>query len=63
MGFGEMNLPVPTWGDYMNDVGTYGEDRLPGRAYTFVIKYEAMPKQKIIEEPCLSIKHGSYLIC
>ena len=58
MGFSEMNLPVPTWGDY----GTYGEDRLPGRAYAFVIKYEAMPKQKIKKEPCLSIKHGSYLI-
>lgn len=44
MGFGEMNLPVPTWGDYMDDVGTYGEDRLPGRAYAFIIEYEAMPQ-------------------
>lgn len=44
MGFGEMNLPVPTWGDYMDDVGTYGEDRLPGRSYAFVIEYETMPK-------------------
>ncbi|MFC1236222.1 hypothetical protein [Vibrio sp. F74] len=44
MGFGEMNLPVPTWGDYMDDVGTYGRDRLPGRAYAFVIEYNAMPK-------------------
>ncbi|WP_375748535.1 hypothetical protein [Vibrio sp. HN007] len=44
MGFGEMNLPVPTWGDYMDDVGTYGRDRLPGRAYAFIIEYETMPK-------------------
>lgn len=44
MGFGEMNLPVPTWGDYMDDIGTYGEDRLPGRSYAFVIEYNSMPK-------------------
>lgn len=44
MGFGEMNLPVPTWGDYMDDVGTYGRDRLPGRSYAFIIEFESMPK-------------------
>ena len=43
MGFGEMNVPVPTWGDYMDDVGTYGESRLPGQSYGFVIEYENMP--------------------
>jgi hypothetical protein len=44
MGFGEMNLPVPTWGDYMDDVGTYGRDRLPGRSYAFIIEFNAIPK-------------------
>ncbi|GAL21845.1 hypothetical protein JCM19235_1671 [Vibrio maritimus] len=44
MGFGEMNLPVPTWGDYMDDVGTYGRERLPGRSYAFIIEYESMPQ-------------------
>lgn len=43
MGFGEMNLPVSTWGDYMEDVGTYGRDRLPGRSYGFVIEYVKYP--------------------
>lgn len=43
MGFGEMNLPVPTWGDYMDDTGTYGEDRLPGLSYGFIIEYENNP--------------------
>jgi hypothetical protein len=41
MGFGEMNVPVPTWGDYMDAVGTYGETRLPGQSYGFVIEYES----------------------
>lgn len=44
MGFGEMNLPVPTWGDYMDAVGTYGNDRLPGRTYAFVMEFESIPK-------------------
>ena len=44
MGFGEMNLPVPTWGDYMDEVGTYGIDRLPGRAYAFVMEFNQPPK-------------------
>ena len=44
MGFGEMNLPVPTWGDYMDAVGTYGEERLPGRSYAFIMEFETAPK-------------------
>ncbi len=40
MGFGEMNVPVSTWGDYMDDVGTYGLNRSPGRSYGFIIEYE-----------------------
>jgi hypothetical protein len=43
MGFGEMNLPVATWGDYMDAVGTYGRERLPGRSYAFIIEYETLP--------------------
>ncbi len=43
MGFGEMNVPVATWGDYMDDVGTYGLERSPGRSYGFVIEYEKKP--------------------
>lgn len=43
MGFGEMNLPVPTWGDYMDSVGTYGKTKLPGFSYGFVIEYEDTP--------------------
>lgn len=46
MGFGEMNIPVSTWGDYMDNVGTYGEERLPGRCYGFIIEYDkVLPKQ------------------
>lgn len=44
MGFGEMNVPVPTWGDYMDDVGTYGVERSPGRSYGFIIEYSSVPK-------------------
>jgi hypothetical protein len=44
MGFGEMNLPVPTWGDYMANVGTYGGERLPGQCYGFIIEYENYPR-------------------
>lgn len=43
MGFGEMNLPVPTWGDYMEDVGTYGLKKSPGNSYGFIIEYESDP--------------------
>lgn len=44
MGFGEMNLPVPTWGDYMESVGTYGVTRGPGSSYGFIIEYEEDPR-------------------
>lgn len=44
MGFGELNVPVSTWGDYMDDVGTYGRERLPGRSYAFIIEYDSMPE-------------------
>lgn len=40
MGFGEMNTPVPTWGDYMVTVGTYGLRKSPGSSYGFIIEYE-----------------------
>lgn len=43
MGFGDLNVPVDTWGDYMEDVGTYGKTKLPGQSYGFVIEYEADP--------------------
>ncbi len=45
LGFGEMNTPVPTWGDYMDDVGTYGVKRSPGRSFGFVIEYESDPRK------------------
>ncbi len=44
MGFGEMNLPVPTWGDYMESVGTHGVSRGPGNSYGFIIEYEQDPR-------------------
>jgi len=43
MGFGEMNQPVPTWGDYMDDTGVYGTTRRPGSSHGFVIEYEKRP--------------------
>ena len=46
MGFGEMNAPVPTWGDYMGSVGTYGGGNLPGAndlSHGFVIEYTSNP--------------------
>ena len=45
MGFGEMNVPVASWGDYMDDVGTYGLERSPGRSYGFIIEYEKKPNR------------------
>ena len=45
MGFGEMNVPVATWGDYTDSVGTYGT-RGPTKRYGFVIEYEADPTRK-----------------
>ncbi|MGD1823019.1 MAG: hypothetical protein ACPKM0_09715 [Pleomorphochaeta sp.] len=45
MGYGELNQPVPTWGDYMETIGTYGSNRLPGRSYGFTIEYEENPNK------------------
>lgn len=46
MGFGELNQPVPTWGDYMDSIGTYGKTKLPGRSYGFTIEYETYPTNR-----------------
>jgi hypothetical protein len=44
MGFGEMNLPVPTWGDYMGNTATYGGGiGSQNLVYGFVIEYESNP--------------------
>lgn len=43
LGFGELNQPVPTWGDYSDDAGTYGR-RGPGR-FAFIIEYNSKPEQ------------------
>ena len=45
MGFGEMNAPVATWGDYMGFLGTYGGGGGPGYdgCYGFVIEYNSNP--------------------
>ncbi len=45
MGFGELNVPVPTWGDYWDTVAQYGERGMPsGYNRGFVIEYDAQPK-------------------
>ncbi len=44
MGFGEMNQPVPTWGDYMDDTGVYGTTRRPGSSHGFIIEYDRKPE-------------------
>ncbi|MBY4893587.1 hypothetical protein KUL25_12520 [Rhodobacteraceae bacterium N5(2021)] len=44
MGFGELNVPVPTWGDYWDTVAQYGERGMPtGYNRGFVIEYDEMP--------------------
>ena len=44
MGFGELNVPVPTWGDYWETVSQYGERGMPsGYNMGFVIEYDEMP--------------------
>lgn len=44
MGFGELNVPVPTWGDYWDTVAQYGERGMPsGYNKGFVIEYDTMP--------------------
>ncbi len=45
MGFGELNVPVSTWGDYWDTVAQYGERGMPsGYNMGFVIEYDEMPK-------------------
>jgi len=46
MGYGELNEPVPTWGDYMDSIGTYGSNKLPGRSFGFTIEYETYPTNR-----------------
>lgn len=44
MGFGELNVPVPTWGDYWETVSQYGERPMPsGYNMGFIIEYDEMP--------------------
>ncbi|WP_460274732.1 C-type lectin-like domain-containing protein [Celeribacter sp. ULVN23_4] len=44
MGFGELNVPVSTWGDYWDTVAQYGERGMPsGYNMGFIIEYDAMP--------------------
>lgn len=44
MGFGELNVPVPTWGDYWDTVAQYGERGMPsGYNMGFVIEYDTNP--------------------
>ncbi len=43
MGFGEMNKPVKTWGDYSGTVGEYGTTQNGGSSYGFVIEFDANP--------------------
>lgn len=42
MGFGELNQPVPTWGDYSEERGSYGTKRIG--PYGFIIEYEEKPQ-------------------
>ncbi len=41
MGFGELNQPVPTWGDYSEDRGSYRTRKIV--PYGFIIEYEKRP--------------------
>lgn len=44
MGFGELNVPVSTWGDYWDTVSQYGERGMPsGYNMGFVIEYDERP--------------------
>ncbi|THH36920.1 hypothetical protein E4Z66_08235 [Aliishimia ponticola] len=45
MGFGELNQPVPTWGDYFAGVAQYENMGMPmGYARGFVIEWDAAPE-------------------
>src|SRR3989339_506312 len=39
MGFGEMNIPVATWGDYTGTVAEYGTSANGGSSYGFVMEF------------------------
>lgn len=44
MGFGELNVPVPYWGDYFSAVAQYENMPMPaGFNYGFVIEYDSKP--------------------
>ena len=43
IGFGELNQPVPTWGDFSDDAGTFGMERTGGKRYAFIIEYNKKP--------------------
>ena len=44
MGFGELNVPVPTWGDYWETVAQYGDRGMPtGYNRGFIIEYDDLP--------------------
>lgn len=45
MGFGELNVPVPTWGDYFAGVAQYESMWMPmGHSRGFVIEYDSAPR-------------------
>ena len=44
--FGELNVPVSTWGDYFSGVAQYENMGRPlGYNHGFIIEYETMPKK------------------
>lgn len=43
MGFGEMNIPVATWGDYTGTVGELGTTTSPGSSYGFIMEFNSDP--------------------
>lgn len=49
MGFGEMNKPVATWGDYTGTVGEYGTDQNGGSSYGFIVEFESSPTGDWVE--------------
>ncbi|MGL1861040.1 MAG: hypothetical protein OCC46_00790 [Pseudodesulfovibrio sp.] len=49
MGFGEMNVPVETWGDYFQEVAQYKNMTRPaGHNYGFVIEYKRKPNRCVL---------------
>jgi hypothetical protein len=46
MGFGELNVPVSTWGDYFSGVAQYENMERPlGYNHGFIIEYDTVPKK------------------